>query len=72
MLQHLPMAVVADPNDVLDYIERYSLHGNYIGYVDVHQQASTAIGGIKPWARDKRLLVLARALAVHMRTAGTH
>ena len=44
LLQHLPMAVVADSDEVLGYIEGHSLHGKGIGYVDVHLLASAALG----------------------------
>lgn len=62
LLQHLPMAVVAESDEVLGYIERHALHGKGIGYVDVHLLAAAAIGGTKLWTRDKRLLVVARDL----------
>ena len=56
LLQDLPMAVVADSDEVLGFIERQSLHGKGIGYVDVHLLASVALtGGTKLWTRDKRL-----------------
>jgi len=60
LLQDLPMAVVADSDEVLGFIERQSLHGKGIGYVDVHLLASVALtGGTKLWTRDKRLCAAA-------------
>jgi predicted nucleic acid-binding protein len=55
LLQQLPMAPVAEPDEVLRYVEDHKLHGKGIGYVDVHLLASTAIGGTKLWTRDRRL-----------------
>jgi predicted nucleic acid-binding protein len=62
LLQHLPMAPVAEFDEVLGYIERHKLHGKGVGYVDVHLLASAAIGGTKLWTRDKRLHAVAVAL----------
>lgn len=62
LLQHLPMAAVAESVEALGYIERHGLHGKGIGYADVHLLASAALGGTKLWTRDKRLLAVAREL----------
>ena len=63
LLQHLPMAAVAEPDEVLAYISRHKLHGKGIGYVDAHLLASTALtGGTKLWTRDRRLHAMAREL----------
>lgn len=72
LLQHLPMAAVAESAEVLGYIERQNLHGKGIGYVDVHLLASAAIGGTKLWTRDKKLLVVARDLGCAAPDAGAH
>jgi predicted nucleic acid-binding protein len=40
LLQDLPMAVTADSDEVLRFIERHGLYGKGIGYVDVHLLAS--------------------------------
>ena len=63
LLQHLPMATVAEPEEVLAYIHRHKLHGKGIGYVDAHLLAATALtGGTKLWTRDRRLHAVAREL----------
>jgi predicted nucleic acid-binding protein len=72
LLQHLPMAVVAQSGEVLGYIERHRLHGKGIGYVDVHLLASAALGGSKFWTRDKRLLAVARKLGCALPDASKH
>ena len=72
LLQHLPMAAVAESAEVLGYIERHRLHGKGIGYVDAHLLASAALDGTKLWTRDKRLLTVARKLAWAVLDAGGH
>ena len=63
LLQHLPMAVAAEPDEVLAFIERHRLHGKGMGYVDAHLLCSTALtGGAKLWTRDRRLHAAARGL----------
>jgi predicted nucleic acid-binding protein len=62
LLQQLPAAMVAEPDEALDYIERHKLYGKGVGYVDVHLLASAAIGGTKLWTRDRRLRAAAQEL----------
>ncbi|HRH87169.1 MAG TPA: type II toxin-antitoxin system VapC family toxin [Rubrivivax sp.] len=63
LLQDLPPAVVADGDEVLQFIERHALHGKGIGYVDVHLLASVALTqGAKLWTRDMKLHRIAAAL----------
>ena len=62
LLEQLPAAMVAEPDEALDYIERHKLHGKGIGYIDVHLLASSAIGGTKLWTRDSRLRAAAQEL----------
>ena len=54
-LRNLPQAIVADENEVLDFIERYSLSGLGIGYIDAHLLASARLSSARLWTRDKRL-----------------
>ena len=72
LLQQLPMAIVAESDEVLGYIERHNLHGKGIGYIDVHLLASAAIGGTKLWTRDKRLVAVARELGCALPDASAH
>lgn len=62
LLQQLPAAMVAEPDEALGYVERHKLYGKGLGYVDVHLLASAAIGGTKLWTRDKRLRAAAEEL----------
>jgi hypothetical protein len=56
LLQDLPAAVVASPEEVLKFIKVQALHGKGVGYVDVHLLASVALtAGARLWTRDARL-----------------
>ena len=73
LLQELPMAAVADPDEILTFIERRGLHGKGIGLIDAHLLASTALtAGARLWTRDKRLRAVAEALACDHPVAGAH
>ena len=73
LLQDLPVTVVADGGEVLGFIERHSLHGKGIGYVDVHLLASVALTeGAKLWTRDRRLRLVAQALGCAFQDTAAH
>ena len=67
-LQQIPSMHVADPEEVLHLIERHTLPGAGIGYVDTHLLASTlTTPKCQLWTRDKRLARVATALNVAAR-----
>ena len=72
LLKQLPMATVAESDEVLGFIEGHKLRGKGIGYIDVHLLASAAIGGAKLWTRDRRLDAVARKLGCALPVAGAH
>ena len=72
LLQQMPMAAVAEHDELLGYIEHHKLHGKGIGYVDIHLLASTAITSATLWTRDKRLHQTAMALNLAMPPAEAH
>jgi predicted nucleic acid-binding protein len=60
LLNDLPAATVATHNETLVYIEKNTLMGKGIGYIDIHLLAAVAlsnVGGL--WTRDKRLHMVA-------------
>jgi predicted nucleic acid-binding protein len=60
LLDDLPRAPVATDPEVLAFIERRSLMGRGIGYIDAHLLASVALdGAARLWTRDKRLSAVA-------------
>lgn len=63
LLKILPQATVARDEEVLFFVERNSLMGRGIGYVDAHLLAAAALGGsTQLWTRDKRLCSVADTL----------
>lgn len=64
-LADLPPAVVATDAEVLDMIDRRSVSGLGIGWVDAHLLASARLtSGATLWTRDRRLARVAAALEV--------
>ena len=66
MLSRLPRASVATDAELLGFIDRFSLFGRGVGYVDVHLLAATRLtAGSQLWTFDKRL----NDVAVQLRLA---
>ena len=64
-LHNLPRVEVATDREVLEYIERQTLFGLGIGYVDVHLLASIRLTpGARLWTRDRRLNEAAHRLGL--------
>lgn len=73
LMQDLPQAPVAEPAELLGFIEARGLHGLGIGYVDVHLLASVVLRpGSRLWTRDKRLLAAAERLGVALNEPSPH
>ena len=65
LLKDLPRIAVATDDEVLFFIERHTLMGQGLGYVDVHLLASVALHGTaKMWTRDKGLRAAADSLGL--------
>lgn len=65
LLKDLPRAGVATDDEVLFFIERNTLMGRGLGFVDVHLLASVALHGTaRIWTRDKRLRAAADLLGL--------
>ncbi len=66
-LSNLPHAELATDAEVLSFINRQSLFGRGIGYVDVHLLASVRLtAGVQLWTRDNRLHSVAEQLGLAM------
>jgi predicted nucleic acid-binding protein len=73
LLRDLPMAAVAEADEVLEFIERHRLWGKGIGYVDAHLLAAVALTqGAVLWTRDRRLRAAAESLKFAFKEAGAH
>jgi hypothetical protein len=65
LLRELPQARVAEPDEVLTFIERQGLAGAGIGYVDAHLLAAAALTPpARLWSSDRRLAAAARRLGL--------
>jgi predicted nucleic acid-binding protein len=73
LLQQLPAAAVAEPNEALVFIESHALHGQGVGYVDVHLLASVTLEpSSRLWTRDKRLAAVAVRLGLAFQESSPH
>ena len=66
-LRALPMAITADHEEILRFIEMHRLMGKGLGYVDVHLLASALLSGIDFWTKDRNLEETARRLNISNR-----
>ena len=55
LLRFLPMAIQAEHEEVLQFVENNNLMGKGLGYIDVHLSASAMLTGVPIWTYDKRL-----------------
>ena len=54
-LQSLPVAILAEDQEVLKFIETNQLMGKGLGYIDVHLIASAVLTDVALWTFDKTL-----------------
>ncbi len=64
-LQMLPMAIEAEHEEVLAFIENNRLMGRGLGYVDVHLITSAILTGVSVWTLDKKLAQAADSLNIN-------
>jgi len=62
LLSALPAALVAEHEEVMQFIETHHLMGKGLGYIDVHLLASAILTGIPLWTLDKRLHTISLTL----------
>ena len=55
LLQALPPANYAEHEEVMHFIENYSLMGKGLGYIDVHLLVSAILTKVPIWTLDKKL-----------------
>jgi predicted nucleic acid-binding protein len=65
LMKALPMAIQAEHDEVLCFIEDHRLMGMGLGYIDVHLLASALLSGISIWTQDNPLKRAARKLEVN-------
>jgi len=55
LLQALPQAIRAEHEEVMQFIENYSLMGKGLGYIDLHLLAAALLTKVSFWTLDKKL-----------------
>ena len=64
LLEKLPEAIQADHEEVLQFIDNYSLMGKGLGYIDMHLLASVILTHVSLWTVDKKLKEVSSRLGV--------
>ncbi len=64
LLQALEMAIPAEHEEVMRFIENYRLMNKGLGYVDMHLLSSALLTSVPLWTLDKRLSEAAKLLGV--------
>jgi len=64
LLQALPSTPNVEPDEILYFIDKNSLMGRGLGYVDVHLLASVILGNDVLWTADRRLREAAAELGI--------
>ncbi|MDD5223846.1 MAG: type II toxin-antitoxin system VapC family toxin [bacterium] len=65
LLNSLPRAIVAEHEEVIQFIENKNLMGKGLGYVDTHLLASAVLTGVPLWTRDRKLDEFSAKLGTH-------
>ena len=55
LLQELPMAIQADDEEVIQFIEDHQLMGKGLGFIDIHLMMSAMLTQVPLWTVDRRL-----------------
>lgn len=55
LLQELPVAIRADDEELIKFIEDYTLMGKGLGYIDIHLLMSAMLTKVPLWTIDKQL-----------------
>jgi predicted nucleic acid-binding protein len=64
-LQSLPMTILAEDEEVLEFIENNQLMGKGLGYIDVHLIASAVLTDVPLWTLDKTLDKLTKKIGIN-------
>jgi predicted nucleic acid-binding protein len=64
LLQALPMALHAEHEEIMRFIETYHLMGKGLGYIDMHLLASAIMTNIPIWTNDRRLSKVSAKLGI--------
>jgi len=65
-LQSLPIAILAEDEEVLQFIKNNQLMGKGLGYIDVHLIASAVLTEVHLWTFDKILDKFAKKIGINI------
>ncbi len=60
LLDSIPKLSKLTHDEFIYFLEKNSIYGKGVGFVDIHLLGSTKLAGVKIWTLDKRLLELAK------------
>ena len=66
LLRSLPMAIEAEHEETLQFIEKNRLMGRGLGYIDVHLMASSVLTRTPLWTLDKRLNEISTEIGINV------
>ena len=69
-LSGLPVALKADDDEVLSFVERHRIYARGVGLVDVHLLASAKLTAASVWTRDRRLAGVAEEMGLAAKLPG--
>jgi predicted nucleic acid-binding protein len=64
-LQSFPMTILAEDEEVLQFIEDNQLMGKGLGYIDIHLMASAVLTDVPLWTLDKTLDKFAKKIGIN-------
>lgn len=64
LLDTLPMAIHADHEEIMQFIENYCLMGKGLGYIDMHLLASALLSRVSLWTNDRKLKEISSSLKI--------
>jgi predicted nucleic acid-binding protein len=64
LLCALPSVVVAEHNEVMDFIENQSLMGKGLGFIDIHLITSALMSRVTLWTFDRKMNQFAALLGL--------
>jgi len=62
LLESVPKLKKLSHDEFMFFVDKYSLFGRGVGFVDIHLLAATKMANIKIWTLDKNLLKIAEEM----------
>ena len=64
LLSELPLVTLASHEEVMHLVEKKKLSGKGLGWIDAHLLASALLEHMPLWARDRKLVAVAKTLGI--------